>query len=78
MNLSKLHNELKTDHIYEFYFMHYYYTLAGDLFFPSYRKFLDDLTPEQQIGPAAFIYFLDGMTDERHEQVIDNIQKFID
>ena len=78
MNLHTLSKEIKHEELLEFYFMHYYYTLADDLFFPSYRKFLEDLTPEQQNGPEAFDYFLGHLTKERHEQIIGNIQNFIE
>jgi hypothetical protein len=77
-NLDTLNKEIKHEELLEFYYMHYYYTRADDLFFPSYRKFLDDLTPEQQIGPEAYAYFLNNLTKERHEVIMENMRQFID
>lgn len=77
-NLHTLNMEIKHEDLFEFYFMHYYYTVADDLFFPSYRKFIQDLTPKQQDGPEAFDYFLRHLTKEKHEQIIGNIQNFIE
>jgi len=78
LNLDKLHKEIKMEDLYEFYYMHYYYTVADDFILKSYRQYLSELTIEQRIGPTAYIYFLNQLTDAKHQEIISNMQKFID
>jgi len=78
LNLDKLHKEINLEELYEFYYMHHYYVLADDLILKSYRQSLMDLTTEQRIGSAVYGYFLDQLTDVKHQIIINNMQKFID
>lgn len=78
LNLDKLHKEIDMQELYEFYYMHYYYTIADDLFLKSYRQFTEDLDWNQQIGPATYEYFLNQLTEDKHQENIANVQKFID
>ena len=78
MNLDKLHKEINMNELYEFYYVHYDYTYVDTLIYTSHRKMLKDLTPEQQMGPKAYEYFLNQLTETKHQQIISNIQDFID
>ena len=77
MNLHKLKKDIRLDEVYEFYYMHHYYTLADDLVLKSYNKALSDLSPEQRIGSEIYGYFLDQLNDEKHGEIIQNMEKFI-
>ena len=78
LNLDKLHKEINMQDLYEFYYVHYYYTVADDLFLKSYRQSTEDLDWEQQIGPATYEYFLNQLTAAKHRESIANVQRFID
>ena len=78
LNLDKLHKEINMQDLYEFYYMHNYYTIADDLFLKSYNQSTEDLDWEQQIGPATYEYFLNQLTEMKHHEIIANIRRFID
>lgn len=78
LNLGSLRKEIDINEIYEFYYMHHYYVPADDLFLRSYKKSLHDLSIEQRIGSGIYKYFLDQLTEEKHREIINNIQKFIE
>ncbi len=78
MNLDKLHKEINMNELYEFYYMHYDYTYVYTLIYTSHRSMLRDVTPEEQMGPAAYEYFLNQLTEAKHERIISNMQDFID
>ena len=77
-NMGKLENKVNTDEIYEFYYMHYYYTNLDDLVYPSYKQMLKELTPEEQLGSKKYEYFLNHLTDARHQEIIQKVNRFID
>lgn len=78
LNLDKLKKNINLDELYEFYYMHHYYVIADDLVLRSYKKALSDLTAEERIGPQIYGYFLDQLNDGRHEEIIHNMERFID
>ncbi len=78
LNLDKLQKHINLEELYEFYYMHHYYVPADDLVFKSYRQLLSDLTTEQRIGSAVYGYFLDQLTDAKHQEIINSMQKFIE
>lgn len=78
LNLDKLRKDINLEELYEFYYMHHYYVYADDLVFNSYRHFLSNLTTEHANGSAAYGYFLGQLTDAKHQEIINNMQKFID
>ncbi len=78
LNLDKLHKDINLEDIYEFYFMHHYYVIDDDFVFESYRKFQQDLTKKERGSSRAYGYFLGQLTDAKHQEVIKNMQAFID
>lgn len=78
LNMDKLSKNIKLEDIYEFYYINHYYVCADDLIFKSYRQYLQDLTPEQRCGSTVYKYFLDQLTEEKHQENINNMQNFID
>jgi len=58
--------------------MHYYYTTPDDVFLPSYRSFLRELSPADQGSTAVYDYFLKGFSEERHKATIARIEAFLD
>lgn len=77
LNLDKLHKNIELEEVYEFYYMHHYYVLADDLFLKSYRQYLIDLTPKQRNEAVVYKYFLEQLTDAKHQQIISNLENFI-
>jgi hypothetical protein len=77
LNLSYLKKEIDINELYEFYYMNYYYTIADDLFLKSYRQTLHDLSSGERIGSGIYKYFLDQLTEEKHQEIIKNIERFI-
>ena len=78
LNLGSLKKEIDLNEIYEFYYMHYYYVIVDDLFLRSYRESLHDLSVEQRLGSGIYRYFLDQLTEEKHQEIIHNLLEFIE
>ena len=77
-NLEKLDKKADVDEIYEFYYMRYYYTMVDDLIYPSYRQMLKNLVSEELSGPKGYEYFLNQLTNTRHQKIIQRIRNFIE
>ena len=78
LNIDKLHKEIDMEQLYEFYYMHYYYVFADNLFVESHKQFSKDLNLNQQIGSDAYKYFLNQFTETKHKEIIANINNFIE
>lgn len=78
LHLEELEKPIDLNEIYEFYYMNYSYVIAEDLFLDSYAEFAARLSREDQTGPAAYAYFLDRLTRERHERIVANVTAFVD
>ena len=78
LNLDKLQKNIKEEDVYEFYYMHHYYVYDDDFIFTSYKQFLLDITKEERVGPRAYAYFLEQWSDDKHQEIINNMQGFID
>lgn len=78
MNLEKLHKNINLGELYEYYYMYYHYTHVDDLFFKSYRQFSSNLTKADRVGSRVYSYFLNQLSEARHQEIISKIQNFID
>ena len=78
LNLEKLDKTTNMDDLYEFYYVHHYYARADDLFLPSFNRFRAEVEREDQASSAFYVYFLDRLSEEKHQQIIDRITEFID
>lgn len=78
LNLGSLNKEIDINEIYEFYYMHYYYVPADDLYLKSYKQSLQDLSEKERIGSRIYRYFLDQLTEEKHQEIIKNLERFIE
>jgi len=78
LNLNDLHCKTDKKEIFEFYFMHNKYKLPDDLMLPSYNKYLNDLSTEECVGFAGTKYFINHLTQRRHEDIILKIENYLD
>jgi len=78
LNLNKLKKTIDINDLYEFYYMHHNHVIADDLILKSYRKSLEDLTIRERIGPKIYSYFLNQLTEIKHQEIIKNMQRFIE
>lgn len=78
LNLDKLSKKVEMQELYAFYYVNYNYAYVDDLIYTSHRQMGKDLTPEEQIGPEAYGYFLNQLTEAKHQEIIANMEKFID
>lgn len=78
LNLDKLNKEICLDELYEFYYLHHYYAIVDDLIFNSWKQFLKDLHPEHRNSPFVYEYFLNQLTETKHQQIVNNIKNFLD
>lgn len=78
LNLDKLHKDIKEEDVYEFYYMNHYYVYDDDFVFTSYKQFLLDITKEERTGSRSYTYFLEQWSDAKHQEIINNMQDFID
>lgn len=77
MNLQALRKEEKIEEIYEFYYMNYYYTWIDDYIFKSYRHLLKTIPDNKRNSGSVFQYFIDEITDEKIDEIINFNIKFI-
>ncbi len=82
LNLPELKRSPKRivlEELYEFYFMHYYFADSDNLIFESYNEFIAAMGGhENSLIPAAYRFFLDKLTAERHREIVDNVTAFVD
>lgn len=78
LSLPGLRKDVDPRDLHEFYYMHHLYCCASDLFLDSYWTFVEQLSAEDQIGPAAYGYFLDRLSPAKHERIVAEVQRFID
>lgn len=78
LQLDGLEKPIDLEQMYEFYYMHHFYGIADDLFLDSYADFTASLPWKDQIGPAAYAYFLERLTTGKHERIIRNVTGFLD
>lgn len=78
LNLGRLEKEIDINELYEFYYMNYYYVPADDLFLRSHKESLNDPYVKQKVRSGIYRYFLDQLTEEKHQEIINNIQKYIE
>ena len=79
MNLPALTKEIKTDDIYEFYYMNYKKTgIIDDWVFLSYDKMISDLTIRERYGSVIYGYFLDTFSKDKHKKIISRMTDFIE
>jgi hypothetical protein len=78
LNLDKLDHPIDLADVYEAYHMHHVHIFAHDLFLDSYWNFMQTLSPADQLGPAAYAYFLDMLTPEKHGGIVRNLETFVD
>lgn len=78
LNLGSLCKEIDLNELFEFYYMNYYYIVADDLFLKSYRQSFEDLSLRERQGSGIYKYFLDQLTEHKHQEIINNIERFIE
>ena len=78
LNLDKLDKEIDPQQIYEFYFINNNYTVVDDFIFSSHRQMLKELSFDIQNSTAVFDYFLNQLTDIKHQEIISKMEGFID
>ena len=78
LNLNNLDCTIVKEEIFEFYFMHNKYILPDDVMLPSYNKYLNDLSEAERVGFAGSKYFINHLTQSRHEDIILKIENYLD
>ena len=78
LNLSSLKKKDNIEQIYEFYYMFKWASFIDDLIFPSYNKMLNDLSYDEQMSSKIYDYFLDNLTQEKHKEIINLMNNFIE
>ena len=53
-------------------------SFIDDLIFPSYNKMLNDLSYDDQMSSKIYDYFLDNLTQEKHKEIINLMNNFIE
>ena len=75
-NLSTLDKKISFNDIYEFFYVHYYYTYVDNLFFDSYNEFSNNKKDSGEI--QGYKYFLSNFNLTKHKKIINDITTFID
>ena len=57
LSLPDIKISINEEHLYEFYYAHYYYTYVDDLVYLSHRQMLSELSPRDQRRTVAFQYY---------------------
>ncbi len=77
LNLPKLKLDMKLEDIEEFYYMIHKYVQVDDFVFPSFYE-LATMKKKGFTGAATYALFLDHLTEEKHREIIANMESFID
>ncbi len=79
LNLDKLCLNIDYDDIYKFYYIHYQKLgIIDDWIYPSYKKMTEELSEEERFGSFMFQYFLNSLTEDKHEKIILRMTEFIE
>jgi hypothetical protein len=70
--------KIDLDDLYEFYYIYHEYGYVDDLIFDSHRRYTEGLSKKDPTGLCAYTYFLGQFSDEKHRQISDRIEKFIE
>jgi len=77
LNLPSLVINVDINEIYEFYYMHYYYTNLDDFIYDSHSQMLADLSENSRLSLDAYIYFIKNLSKEKNEEIQRKIKDFI-
>ena len=78
LHLNTLKKEIDIHEIYEFYYMYNYYSFVDDMMLPSHRKFVTDLGLQGSCSSEAYSYFLDRLTETKHQEILNAMARFVD
>ncbi len=79
LRLKELKLDVRLDDLYEFYYLYHYYIYADDFIFPNYREAEKKMGGHRGMSTsAAYDYFLDLFTSERHQTIQQNILDFVE
>lgn len=78
LNLGNLKNNINMEEMYEFYFMYYYYSLVDDLIYHSFRDSVLNFNYAQNTSSDAYAFYLNKWDEQRHQESIRRIERFID
>tara|TARA_A100001011_G_scaffold380252_1_gene447338 strand:+ start:429 stop:2039 length:1611 start_codon:yes stop_codon:yes gene_type:complete len=77
LNLPSLDKSIQSEEIYEFYYMHYYYTNVDNLFYESYSDYLDFIKKNGNYDVSGYKYFLNEFDDDKHQKLKSISSDFI-
>ncbi|MBI3601359.1 MAG: hypothetical protein HY209_00450 [Candidatus Omnitrophica bacterium] len=78
LHLDQLKKEISKEDVYEFYYMHYYYTIADGLFLKSYRQYITESTKNQEPGIVVYEHFLKDINRQKHQEICTSLLQFIE
>ena len=80
LNLSLQDDEVCINDVYEFYYQNYkgMGMISDDWFFQSYENMFSDLKESERINFGIFPYFLEELTEVRHDNIISTMNKFLE
>jgi hypothetical protein len=80
LNLSLLDDEVYINDVYEYYYQNHVGMgmISDDWFFQSYDNMLCDLKESERIGSTIFPYFLELLTEVKHDNIISIMTKYVD
>lgn len=77
MNIPTLSLEFSVESIYEFYYVHYFYTYVDDLIYKSHRGMEKSLTTEEQLSLKSYEYYKENFDSEFFQISVTKIRNFI-
>jgi hypothetical protein len=79
MNLSSFKKKINFNDVYEFYYMHYKKVgIIDDWIFLSYKQLLLDLNESERANSTVFQYFLDSLSEDKHQKIILRMSEFVE
>jgi len=76
--LPELKKAVRTEQVYEFYYVHYYLCVVDDLIVPSYRQLLKDVGSDPYDSPEVYAYFLEHTNLRMHEEAVAKFDWFLE
>ena len=78
LNLHKLDKKISEEEIYEFFYVHYYYTYVDNLFFNSYNAYIDEMNKKNNRRINGYKYFLSEFNLSKHQKIINEVSMFLE
>jgi len=77
LKLPLLNINIDSNEVYEFYYMHYKYTILDSFIYNSHSQMMVDLDENSRFSLNAYIYFIKKLSEEKNLEIKRKMKNFI-